>query len=72
LGLDAPEAVVAAGFEAAAGQDRCRGFAVGRTIFSAPARRWMSGDMSDEEAIEAIAENYIRMVKLWQGRNASS
>jgi len=72
LGLDAPEAVVAAGFEAAAGQDRCRGFAVGRTIFSAPARRWMSGDMSDEEVIEAIAENYIRMVKLWQGRNASS
>ena len=71
LGLDAPEAVVAAGFEAAAGQDKCRGFAVGRTIFSAPARRWMSGAMSDEEAIEAIAQNYIRMVKLWQGRIAS-
>jgi len=71
LGLDASEAVVAAGFEAAAGQDKCRGFAVGRTIFSAPARRWMSGAMSDEEAIEAIAQNYIRMVKLWQGRIAS-
>ena len=71
LGLDAPEAVVAAGFEAAAGQEKCKGFAVGRTIFSAPARRWMSGAISDEEATEAIAENYIRMVKLWQGRNAS-
>ena len=71
LGLDAAEAVVAAGFKAAAGQDKCRGFAVGRTIFSEPARRWMSGAISDEEATAAIAKNYIRMVKLWQGRNDS-
>lgn len=69
LGLDAPEAVIAAGFKAAAGQDKCRGFAVGRTIFSAPARQWMSGAVDDEEAIEVIAGNYIRIVKLWQGRN---
>ena len=38
LGLDAPEAELAASFETAAGFDLVKGFAVGRTIFGDAAR----------------------------------
>ena len=41
LGLDAPQAEIEASFELAARQPVCKGFAIGRTIFGAPARAWM-------------------------------
>ena len=43
LGLDAPEAELAASFETAASFDLVKGFAVGRTIFGEVARGWMTG-----------------------------
>ena len=45
LGLDAPEAELAASFETAAGFDLVKGFAVGRTIFGDVARDWMTGEI---------------------------
>ena len=45
LGLDAPEAELAASFETAAGFDLVKGFAVGRTIFGDVARGWMTGEV---------------------------
>ncbi len=50
LGLDAPEADLAASFETAASFDLVKGFAVGRTIFGEVARAWMTGGMDDAEA----------------------
>ena len=55
LGLDAPEGELAASFETAAGFDLVKGFAVGRTIFGAVARDWMTGATSDAEAVAAMA-----------------
>ena len=43
LGLDASEDQVAQSFEVAARHPVCRGFAIGRTIFGAPARDWFAG-----------------------------
>ncbi len=43
LGLDASEEQVAQSFEVAARHPVCRGFAIGRTIFGAPARDWLAG-----------------------------
>ena len=52
LGLDAPEAELAASFAMAAKQPLVKGFAVGRTIFGDAARAWMAGDIGDAEAID--------------------
>lgn len=68
LGLETDEAELAAGFRAAAGQRWCRGFAVGRRLFTAPARRWLAGDSDDEATVAAIAERYRRAIRLWRER----
>jgi 5-dehydro-2-deoxygluconokinase len=65
LGLDAPEAELAASFEVAAAFPLVKGFAVGRTIFGDVARLWMTGEMEDEEAIAEMAERYQRLCSIW-------
>ncbi len=66
LGLDAPEEELKQGFQNAAGQSWCKGFMVGRTIFAGPSRAWMKGELDDPGLIAAIADNYLRMIRLWQ------
>jgi 5-dehydro-2-deoxygluconokinase len=66
LGLEADEATLEASFEVAAHFGICRGFAVGRSIFAAPARAWFAGDASDDEVIEEVAERYARLIDLWR------
>ncbi len=65
LGLDAPEAELAAAFRVAARHPLVRGFAVGRTIHGAPGRAWMAGEMSDEAAVAAMAATYGRLCAAW-------
>ena len=65
LGLDAPEEELVAAFRAAASFPLVRGFAVGRTIFADAARAWLKGALSDEAAIDAMAERYGRLCGLW-------
>ncbi|MBD3802557.1 MAG: 5-dehydro-2-deoxygluconokinase [Thioclava sp.] len=65
LGLDAPEADLAASFEVAAGFDLVKGFAVGRTIFGDVARGWMKDELSDAEAVAEMASRYTRLCGIW-------
>ena len=65
LGLDAPEAELAASFEAAASFDLVRGFAVGRTIFGDVARDWMKGEVDDGDAVSEMARRYGRLCAIW-------
>ncbi|UWU24401.1 5-dehydro-2-deoxygluconokinase (plasmid) [Rhizobium sp. CB3060] len=65
LGLDAPEAELAASFEVAAGFSLVRGFAVGRTIFGDVARAWMNGEIKDAAAVEEMARRYRRLSSIW-------
>lgn len=65
LGLDAPEAELAASFALAAKQPLVKGFAVGRTIFGNAARRWMAGELSDDEAIREMKDKYARLCGIW-------
>jgi 5-dehydro-2-deoxygluconokinase len=67
LGLDAPEAELERGFRAAADARIVKGFAVGRTIFSDAARAWLVGRLSDEAAVEEMAERFGRLVRMWEG-----
>ena len=68
LGLDAPEAELATGFAEAAHCSLVKGFAVGRSLFGAPARAWLSGDICDEHLVGQIKDNYLRLIALWRQR----
>jgi len=65
LGLDAPEAELAASFKVAAGFALVKGFAVGRTIFARAARDWLAGTINDEEAVLEIGDRYQRLCAIW-------
>ena len=55
LGLDASEEQVVRSFEVAARHPVCRGFAIGRTIFGAPARDWFGGTSTTRPPSRASA-----------------
>ena len=65
LGLDAEPDALAASFALAARHPMVKGFAVGRTIFGAAARGWMSGDLTDEAAVAMMAARYRDLCRVW-------
>lgn len=68
LGLDASMEALEAGFNAAAGKDIVKGFAVGRSIFAKPAQAWFSGEVDDQGFIEQIKSNYRHLISVWNQR----
>lgn len=68
LGLDAPIDELCESFKAFAGLSRVKGFAVGRSIFGAPSRAWLSGEIDDDALKSQIQENYSRLIQAWQQR----
>ena len=66
LGLDAPEAELKAGFAQAADIPWVKGFAVGRTIFGEPSRRWLAKQYDDHQLISAVKENYLKLIGFWR------
>lgn len=66
LGLDAPADELKAGFAAAADVPWVKGFAIGRTIFGEPSRRWLSHDYSDQQLIEAVKQNFLALIGYWR------
>ena len=65
LGLGSGEDELAASFREAARQPLVKGFAVGRTIFAAPARAWIAGEIDDATAIAQMADNFRRLCDIW-------
>ncbi len=65
LGLDAPQAELEESFALAAGFDLVKGFAVGRTIFGDAARKWLSGAISDQDAVEDMVKRYRSLCEVW-------
>lgn len=72
LGLDAPEAELAASFALAAQQPLVKGFAVGRTIFGDAARAWLKGEMADDAAVAQMSERYTRLCEIWDNARADA
>jgi 5-dehydro-2-deoxygluconokinase len=65
VGLDAPMGQLAGSLALAAACPIVRGFAGGRTIFPSAAQAWLAGQLSDEAAIEDIAERFRALVEVW-------
>lgn len=72
LGLDRPVEELKAGFKAAAGQDICKGFAIGRTLFVEPTKAWLKQEINDAELVARVKKNYLEMSALWQQRNSDN
>ena len=66
LGLEAPESQLAAAFRIASITKLVKGFAVGRTIFADAAEQWLSGKMTDEEAVADMATRFESLVSVWK------
>ena len=45
-----------------------RGFAVGRTLISGPARDWLAGRIDDARATAIMTDNFARLVRAWETR----
>ena len=65
LGLEAPIEALKDSFAAAQAARSVRGFAVGRTIFADAAKRWLNGEIGDEEAVDEMAAKFGTLVDLW-------
>ncbi|CAB3724195.1 bifunctional 5-dehydro-2-deoxygluconokinase/5-dehydro-2-deoxyphosphogluconate aldolase [Paraburkholderia rhynchosiae] len=66
LGLNAPAAQLAAGFEAARASTTCRGFTVGRTIFQEPSRAWFNGEIDDDALVAQVRRNFESLIGQWR------
>jgi myo-inositol catabolism protein IolC len=56
---------VARWFDTAKGMRSAAGFAVGRTIYLAPVSEWLTGGLARGDAVERIADTYLRLVRAW-------
>jgi len=65
LGLEAPIEALKHSFAVARTSAAVRGFAVGRTIFAEAAGRWLTGQIGDDEAVDAMAARFATLVDLW-------
>jgi 5-dehydro-2-deoxygluconokinase len=65
VGLDAPMEQLARSLALAAARPIVRGVVVARTIFASAAQAWLAGQISDEAAIEDIAERFRVLVEVW-------
>ena len=72
LGLDAPMERLGESFRLAARHELVKGFAVGRTIFAEPARRWFAAEADDDAATAEMAGRFARLCALWDEARAAA
>lgn len=65
LGLEAGVEDLEASFRQAARFDLVKGFAVGRSIFGASARKWLAGEIDDAAAVDEMAGIYADLCARW-------
>jgi 5-dehydro-2-deoxygluconokinase len=66
LGLEAALKDLEAAFALTEAIGTVKGFAIGRTIFNHAAEAWLTGTMSDEEAIGEMAQKFGQLTAAWQ------
>jgi 5-dehydro-2-deoxygluconokinase len=71
LGLNAAIDTLAKGFDDARGSARCRGFAVGRTVFHEPSTKWLAGAIDDAGLVGAVRRNFEALIDAWQASRES-
>ena len=72
LGLGASVDALSHAFGHAAAAQTCRGFAVGRTIFEAPARDWLADRIDDDRLVSRVRDTYLTLVDAWRTARAAA
>lgn len=72
LGLNASIDALASAFRDARSSKTCRGFAVGRTIFQEPSRRWLCTEIDDDALVAQVRDGFETLIRLWQDASAAS
>jgi 5-dehydro-2-deoxygluconokinase len=70
LGQAASADALANAFRDARGSATCRGFAVGRTIFELPSRRWLAGEIDDATLVRDVAAKFEALIDAWREARA--
>ncbi len=68
LGLNQPLDRLAASF-AQATHPLVKGFMVGRSLWAEPAQRWLQQQCSDQQLIDAVADNFSILSRAWSARH---
>ncbi|MFV0322482.1 MAG: 5-dehydro-2-deoxygluconokinase [Alphaproteobacteria bacterium] len=68
LGFGVDKQTLFQSFNAASGEPFVKGFAVGRTIWSAPSLAWLKGEISDVQFKQEINQNYQEFCQAWRNR----
>ncbi|MXP67855.1 5-dehydro-2-deoxygluconokinase [Pantoea sp. Aalb] len=66
LGLNASEKKIKESFISAAKVPLVKGFAIGRTIFNEPSRQWLYGNLEDNDLIQTVKNNFLRLINYWR------
>ncbi|MCA1726098.1 MAG: DUF2090 domain-containing protein [Actinobacteria bacterium] len=70
LGRGADDAKVEYWLRAGAGLPGYIGFAIGRTIWSPPLKRFLAGELDRPAAAKAIGDNYRKFIDVWERASA--
>ncbi len=70
LGQSASADALAEAFRAARASTTCRGFAVGRSIFEAPAKRWLACEIDDAMLVRDVRTTFEALIDAWQEARA--
>lgn len=68
LGFGVDKQTLFQSFNAAAAEPFVKGFAVGRTIWSAPSLAWLKGEVNDDTFKKQINQNYQEFCQAWRNR----
>lgn len=68
LGKGADATTIGRWFDTATACPSAVGFAIGRSVFWTPGTSYLRGAMGDEQAVESMAETYLRLVEAWERR----
>ena len=68
LGLDKPMDELCKEFTLARKQTYCKGFAIGRSIFSQACQEWFQRQSDDENTVRQIKNNFMTIIDYWGKR----
>lgn len=68
LGLDAPIEELKRDFANSAGFDICKGFTVGRSLWSRESIAWLNNEIDDAQFIEQVSNNFSELIENWRSR----
>jgi myo-inositol catabolism protein IolC/predicted dehydrogenase len=65
LGQTAEPEVLLGALKSAASEPMVRGFAIGRAIFGQAVTGWLSGNLDDDEVVDAVANRFTETIAVW-------